>query len=53
VLFAVLIAWALLGQAPDALQMIGGVVVLVGIALVRADDNSVEVAPSEPALVQA
>ena len=53
VLFAVLIAWALLGQAPGALQLIGGVVVLVGIALVRADGNGVEVEASEPALVQA
>lgn len=53
VLFAVLIAWALLGQAPRALQLIGGVVVLVGIALVRADGNGVEVEASEPALVQA
>jgi drug/metabolite transporter (DMT)-like permease len=53
VLFAVLIAWALLGQALDALQLLGGLVVLLGIALVRADDTSVEVAPSEPELVQA
>jgi drug/metabolite transporter (DMT)-like permease len=53
VLFAVLIAWALLGQAPGAVQLIGGIVVLVGIALVRADDNAVEVAPSDRELVQA
>jgi drug/metabolite transporter (DMT)-like permease len=38
VLFAVLIAWALLGQAPGLGQMVGGVAVLIGIALVRADD---------------
>jgi drug/metabolite transporter (DMT)-like permease len=38
VLFAVLIAWALLGQAPVLTQVIGGVIVLVGIALVRTDE---------------
>jgi len=41
VLFAVIFAWALLGQAPGALQIVGGLVVLAGIALVRADDSSV------------
>jgi drug/metabolite transporter (DMT)-like permease len=45
VLFAVLIAWAALGQAPGPLQLIGGVVVLAGIALVRADER-----PAEPAV---
>lgn len=40
VLFAVLIAWALLGQAPGFVQMIGGVAVLIGIALVRADGTT-------------
>jgi drug/metabolite transporter (DMT)-like permease len=39
VLFAVLITWALLGQAPGRWQLAGGVVVLVGIALVRADGS--------------
>jgi drug/metabolite transporter (DMT)-like permease len=43
VLFAVLIAWAALGQVPGTLQLIGGVVVLAGIALVRADER-----PTEP-----
>lgn len=52
VLFAVLFAWAFLGQAPGALQLLGGLVVLTGIALVRADDKDVAVTPSEPALVQ-
>jgi drug/metabolite transporter (DMT)-like permease len=36
VLFAALWAWLLLDQAPTALQAVGGVIVLVGIALVRA-----------------
>lgn len=39
VLFAVLFAWAFLDQAPGTLQVVGGVVVLAGIALVRADDR--------------
>lgn len=38
VLFAVLIAWVVLGQAPGIVQAIGGLVVLAGIALVRADE---------------
>jgi drug/metabolite transporter (DMT)-like permease len=49
VLAAVLFAWLLLGQRPDLLQGIGGVVVLTGIALVRADDRD-PVAESEPEL---
>jgi drug/metabolite transporter (DMT)-like permease len=53
VLFAVLFAWVLLGQAPGALQLLGGLIVIAGIALVRADDNAIEVVPSEPALMQA
>ncbi len=40
VLFAVLIAWLALGQAPGVLQAIGGVIVLTGIALVRADERA-------------
>jgi drug/metabolite transporter (DMT)-like permease len=39
VLFAVLFAWALLGQRPSVMQGIGGVVVLAGIALVKADER--------------
>ncbi|MGI8679266.1 MAG: EamA family transporter [Jatrophihabitans sp.] len=39
VLFAILFAWLLLGQRPSILQLIGGVVVLAGIALVRAADR--------------
>jgi drug/metabolite transporter (DMT)-like permease len=47
VLFAVLIAWAALGQAPGALQLMGGVVVLAGIAMVRADERPAEPDPRE------
>jgi drug/metabolite transporter (DMT)-like permease len=39
VLFAVLFAWMLLGQRPTALQAVGGLVVLVGITLVKADER--------------
>ncbi|MEV8514606.1 DMT family transporter [Dactylosporangium sp. NPDC051484] len=40
VLFAGLFAWVLLGQAPGAWQFAGGLVVLAGIALVRADERT-------------
>jgi drug/metabolite transporter (DMT)-like permease len=51
VLFAVLFAWAFLGQRPSIEQAIGGVIVLAGIALVHADErlSAVPSAP-EPAL---
>jgi drug/metabolite transporter (DMT)-like permease len=42
VLFAALWAWLLLDQRPSLLQAIGGVVVLVGIALVRADEPAAQ-----------
>lgn len=35
VLFAVLFAWLTLGQAPGLLQVVGGVVIVTGVALVR------------------
>jgi drug/metabolite transporter (DMT)-like permease len=47
VLFAMLFAWLLLGQQPTALQALGGVIVLAGIAIVRADTG--EPAPAPPA----
>jgi drug/metabolite transporter (DMT)-like permease len=37
VLFAVLIAWAALGQLPTAMQAVGGTLIVAGIALVRLD----------------
>lgn len=48
VLFAVLIAWLLLGQKPDGLQQLGGLIVVAGIALVRADERSAPGAAVEP-----
>ena len=38
VLFAVLFAWAFLGQMPTAMQLAGGVLILAGVALVRVDE---------------
>ncbi|MDH6197772.1 drug/metabolite transporter (DMT)-like permease [Mycobacterium frederiksbergense] len=40
VLFAVLIAWIMLGEAMSVSQAIGGVVVLAGLALARQGDRS-------------
>jgi drug/metabolite transporter (DMT)-like permease len=52
VLFAVLLAWALLGQRPTVLQAVGGAVVLAGIALVKADEREEPtVVEPEPELV--
>ncbi len=43
VLFAVLSAWVLLGEAVTLTQAVGGVVVLLGLALARQGDRSAEV----------
>lgn len=40
VLFAVLVAWQLLGQTPSAVQAAGGLLVLLGVVMVRAGDRS-------------
>ena len=45
VLFAVLFAWLLLDELPGPLQLLGGVAVVAGVALVRADRT----ADGEPA----
>jgi drug/metabolite transporter (DMT)-like permease len=44
VMFAVLAAWVLLGEAMTLTQAIGGVVVLVGLALARQGDRSEKLA---------
>ena len=50
VIFAVLIAWLLLGQLPTAVQLIGGALIVAGIALVRIDEmRSPSVPPPRPA----
>ncbi len=38
VLFAVVLAWALLGEIPRPVQLVGGAVVLAGVAAVRAGE---------------
>lgn len=40
VLFAVLIAWLFLGELPKLIQLLGGVFILTGVALVRLDELS-------------
>jgi drug/metabolite transporter (DMT)-like permease len=39
VVFAVLVAWALLGELPTSGQLVGGLAIVVGVALVRADEG--------------
>jgi drug/metabolite transporter (DMT)-like permease len=57
VVFAVLIAWLLLGQLPTAVQLGGGALIVSGIALVRIDEMRARSArpsgppPAEPVLV--
>ena len=46
VLFAIVFAWLLLGQLPTAMQIVGGVFILAGVALVRLDELG---APRDPA----
>jgi drug/metabolite transporter (DMT)-like permease len=38
VLFAVLFAWLLLGQLPAGIQLLGGTLIVAGVALVRIDE---------------
>jgi drug/metabolite transporter (DMT)-like permease len=47
VLFAVVAAWLALGQRPGVVQLVGGAVVLAGIALVRLGDRGVR-GPADP-----
>jgi drug/metabolite transporter (DMT)-like permease len=53
VLFAVLFAWLMLGQRLELVQILGGAVVVAGIALVRLDEMSTndagEITPVVPA----
>jgi drug/metabolite transporter (DMT)-like permease len=39
VLFAVLLAWVLLGELPRAVQLLGGLLILAGVAVVRAEES--------------
>jgi drug/metabolite transporter (DMT)-like permease len=49
VIFAVLIAWLLLGQLPTGVQLGGGALIVAGIALVRIDELRRPVAGPGPA----
>ncbi|TQS42369.1 EamA family transporter [Cryptosporangium phraense] len=54
VLFAVLFAALLVGQVPSVPQLVGGLVVLVGVAVVRATDTQADATREpDPALVSA
>jgi drug/metabolite transporter (DMT)-like permease len=48
VMFAVLIAWLVLGELPTVIQLLGGVLIVAGVALVRLDELSR--GPAEPEL---
>ncbi|MGV9762692.1 EamA family transporter [Micromonospora tulbaghiae] len=53
VMFAVLIAWLVLDELPSLIQLAGGVLILGGVALVRADElrgTPAASAPAEPVL---
>ncbi|MEU7174197.1 MULTISPECIES: EamA family transporter [Micromonospora] len=53
VMFAVLIAWLVLDELPSLIQLAGGVLILGGVALVRADElrgTPSASAPAEPVL---
>ena len=38
VVFAVLVAWLLLGEVPTGIQLAGGALIVAGVALVRIDE---------------
>lgn len=46
VVFAVLLAWLLLGERPAPLQLVGGACILAGVVLVRAERPSGPLAPT-------
>ncbi|TBL42527.1 EamA/RhaT family transporter [Verrucosispora sp. SN26_14.1] len=55
VMFAVLIAWLVLGELPTVVQLLGGALIVAGVALVRLDELRAPVMPdqakaAEPAL---
>ena len=50
VIFAVLVAWLLLGQLPTGVQLAGGVLIVAGIALVRLDELRAPPGPRDEAV---
>jgi drug/metabolite transporter (DMT)-like permease len=53
VLFAAVFAWLFLGQLPGAVQIAGGVLILIGVTLVRVDELMAPSQADEPALIPA
>jgi len=49
VAFAVLFAWILLGELPTGIQLLGGVLIVAGVALVRLDELRTPAPVAEPA----
>jgi drug/metabolite transporter (DMT)-like permease len=50
VLFAVFFAWLFLGELPTALQLVGGVLIVAGVALVRIDELRTPDLPELPVI---
>lgn len=54
VMFAVVIAWLVLGELPTSVQLLGGLLILTGVTLVRVDEMrrpaGSALPPAEPAL---
>ncbi len=47
VLFAVVVAWVLLGELPVAIQLLGGVGILAGVTLVHSDADEPLATPDQ------
>ncbi|WP_109471179.1 EamA family transporter [Ornithinimicrobium cavernae] len=48
VMFSFVWAWVLLGQMPAAIQLLGGLLILAGVVLVKADQRPGDLVPDEP-----
>ncbi|PZF94457.1 EamA family transporter [Micromonospora deserti] len=48
VMFAVLIAWLVLGELPTVVQLLGGALIIAGVALVRLDELRGSVPATQP-----
>ena len=49
VVFAVIVAWLLLGELPTAMQIVGGVLIVAGVVLVHMDEMRGPTLPAESA----
>ena len=52
VLFAVFFAWVFLGELPTAVQLLGGALIVAGVALVRIDELRQPAQPQDVRLVE-